>query len=133
MRDLIPRCETSQGFCGSWPLLAAAQGRFAAGGHRAVPVAARSDRPLRGASLSVVRPRALCPRLRQGRFRRQQSRKSFRPAFRWISVRGPGHRPILGHEDAFMWRGWDRSAARCYFWLSAFSPCSRSFCSLALS
>src|SRR5437764_1920745 len=29
---------------------------------------------------------------------REQSRKSFRPALRWISVRRPGHRPILGRE-----------------------------------
>jgi hypothetical protein len=32
LRYLIPRCETSQGFCGSGALLPAAWGRFAAGG-----------------------------------------------------------------------------------------------------
>ena len=63
---------------------------------------------------------------------RGQSRKSFRPALPWISVRGSGHRPTFGLEDAFMSRSWGRSAARCCFWLSVFSPCSRSLCSSAL-
>jgi hypothetical protein len=39
---------------------------------------------------------------------RGQSPKSFRPALQWIAVRGSGHRPTFGREDAFMSRSWGR-------------------------
>jgi hypothetical protein len=35
LRDLIPLSETPLGFCGSWALGSAAQGRFAVGGQLA--------------------------------------------------------------------------------------------------